>query len=117
MTFNSLDEKEVQLYAGQWGGKSGTLWLDDLELTELSLVNVLRRDGCPLVVASADGKTIYEEGKDFQPVRDAKLGLVPNRGDYSYRHAGAALQLTAASRIKDGDRLRVSWYHPILTHG
>lgn len=114
--FNSLDENEITLYAGQWGGKAGTLWLDDLELTELALVNVLRRDGCPLTVASADGQTTYEEGKDFLPVRDAKLGMVPYRGEYSFRHPGAALQLPAGSRIKDGDRLRVSWYHPILTH-
>src|SRR5262249_20347582 len=66
--------------------------------------------------ASADRQTTYEEGKDFLPVRDAKLGTEPNLGDYSYRHAGPTLQLTPDSRIKDGERLHVSWYHPILTH-
>src|SRR5205085_5588230 len=72
--FNSLEESAVNLYAGQWGGGAGTFWLDDLRLEELSLVNVLRRPGCPLTVASADGKTVYEEGRDFEPVRDPKLG-------------------------------------------
>jgi hypothetical protein len=117
VVFNSLDQSEVQLYAGLWGGKSGTLWLDDLVLEELALVNVLRRGGCPLVVAAADGRTVYEEGKDFLPVRDDKLGRVPYAGEYDFRHPGAPLRLTEDSRIKDGDRLRVSWYHPAPVHG
>jgi hypothetical protein len=66
-------------------------------------------------VASADGKTVYEEGKDFQPVRDPKLGQEPYAGEYSFRHPGPALRLTPGSRLKDGDRLRVSWYHPVVT--
>src|SRR5262249_23730090 len=68
-------------------------------------------------VTSEDGKTTYEEGKDFHPVRDPKLGMEPYAGEYSFRHAGPPLQLTPESRIKDGERLRVSWYHPILVHG
>ena len=117
VVFNSLDESEVQVYAGQWGGQGGKLWLDELTLEELPLVNVLRRDGCPLLVTSPDGKTVYEEGKDFQPVRDPKLGQEPYAGEYSFHHPGPALRLTPDSRIKDGDRLRVSWYHPIITEG
>jgi hypothetical protein len=115
VVFNSLEENEVLVYAGQWGGRSGTLWVDDLALEELALVNVLRRRGCPLVVASGDGQTVYEEGRDFEPVRDAKLGRDPYAGEYSFRHAGPALRLTARSRIREGDRLRVSWYHPLPT--
>jgi hypothetical protein len=72
IVFNSLDEKEIGIYVGVWGGTSGTVWVDDFRLEELALVNVLRRPGCPLVVRSADGKTTYTEGKDFEPVRDAK---------------------------------------------
>src|SRR5262249_35265434 len=63
VVFNSLDETDIVVYAGIWGGRSGKLWLDDLDLEELALVNILRRDGCPLTVTSEDGKTVYEEGK------------------------------------------------------
>jgi hypothetical protein len=117
VVFNSLDQREVTLYAGVWGGPAGTLWLDELKLEELALVNVLRRPGCPLTVTSADGRTTYEEGTDFRPLRDLKLGQVPFAGEYSFDHAGPALQLAEGSRLKEGDRLRVSWYHPVLTHG
>jgi len=117
VVFNSLDQAEVTLYAGQWGGQSGTLWLDDLKLEELALNNVLRREGCPLTVTSADGKTVYKEGKDFLPVRDAKLGQEPYAGEFSFDHPAPALQLAPDSRIKDGDHLSIGWYHPVLVHG
>ncbi|MFO0881358.1 MAG: hypothetical protein U0840_29000 [Gemmataceae bacterium] len=116
IVFNTLDETEVNLYAGIWGPRGGTLWIDDVELQQLGLVNVLRRPGCPLVVESSDGSTTYEEGKDFEPVRDSKLGMTPYAGEYTFDHAGPAIRLKPGSRIKDGESLRVSWYHPILTH-
>lgn len=117
VVFNSLDNTDATVYLGVWGGLKGTLWLDDWKLEELSLVNVLRRKACPLAVTSADGKTVFDEGKDFEPVRDPKLGTVPYAGEFSFAHAGARLKPTADSRIKEGDRLRVSWYHPVLIHG
>ena len=88
-----------------------------LSIEELALVNVLRRPGCPLTVKSADGKMIYEEGRDFEPVIDPKLGHVPWEGEYEFEHAGPTIKTTARSRIKNGDSLRVSWYHPVITHG
>jgi hypothetical protein len=116
VVFNSQDNDEMTLYAGVWGGKSGTVWVDEVALEELSLVNVLRRSGCPFTVKSADGKTTYDEGKDYEPVRDEKLGQDPWAGEYGFSHKGAELRLTKSSRIKDGDRLLVGWYHPVKTH-
>jgi hypothetical protein len=116
VTFNSLDQVEVLLSAGQQGGQSGIFWLDDLALEELALVNVLRRPGCPLTVTDRTGKVRYEEGKDFLPVRDEKLGVVPYPGEYDFTHPGAKLELTPNTRIRDGQRLLVSWYHPVIIH-
>jgi hypothetical protein len=117
VVFNTLGETDVTLYVGAWGGFKGTIWVDDLALEELSLVNVLRRDGCPLTVASVDGKTVYEEGKDFELVKDAVMLKNAVAGKWEFGHRGPAITLTAGSRIKDGDRLTVSWYHPVLVHG
>jgi hypothetical protein len=117
VVFNSLDSSEITVYLGVWGGLKGTLWLDDWKLEELSLVNVLRRKGCPFTVNSADGATTYEEDKDFESVKDRKLGQVPYAGEYSFNHPGAQIKLTANSRIKDGEKLHVSWYHPVAVHG
>ncbi len=114
--FNSLDQREANLYVGLWETGPGTYWVDDLKLDELALVNVLRRKGCPLTVKSADGRTTYAEGRDFEPVVDTQLGQVPWAGEYEFGHPGPTIKLTGSSRIKTGDRLRVSWYHPVITH-
>jgi hypothetical protein len=117
VVFNSLDSTDVNVYLGVWGGLKGALWIDDWKLEEVSLVNVLRRKACPFTVTSVDGKTVYEEGKDFEPVKDAKLGQDPYAGEYSFKHAGPAIKRTASSRIKEGEKLLVSWYHPVIVHG
>jgi hypothetical protein len=112
VVFNSLADSDVVVYLGAWGGLKGTAWLDDWRIDEQSLVNVLRRDAYPLVVKSADGSTVYEEGKDFLPVKDAKLGDQPDPGGYRFDHPGAEIKLAPNSRIKGSDTLLVSWYHP-----
>ena len=98
----SLGQHEVALYTGQWGGQSGKLWLDDLALEELALVNVLRRPGCPFTVTSADGKLVYEEGKDYLPVRDELLGLVPK--DYDIATSALPEQVQALFRPRRPQR-------------
>jgi hypothetical protein len=116
VVFNSLDQSEVNLYAGFWGPGKGTVWVDQLALLELTLVNVLRRKGCPLTVKSGDGKLTYEEGSDFEAVADPKLGKVPWEGEFEFDHDGPVIRAAARSRFKAGDRLLVSWYHPVITH-
>jgi len=110
--FNSQNNREAMLYIGVWGGKHGALWIDDVKLEEIGLVNVVRREGCPLVVRGEDG-TVYTEGRDFQPVRDEKLG----QGDpYDLYHTPPSIVLTSNSRIKEDQRLLVSFYHPVFVY-
>jgi hypothetical protein len=117
VVFNSLDNTGVNAYVGLWGEAPGTVWVDDFRLEEIGPINVLRRPGCPVRVASADGKTAYEEGRDFARLEDPKLGRVPWAGQYEYEHDAPPLRIPAGSRIKDGQALRVSWYHPLLIQG
>jgi len=109
VVFNSLSSSDANLYLGSWWGKDGKLWLDDLKIEELGLVNVLRRPGCPVVVKGEDG-TVYEEGKDFQPIKDPVLHpWIPY-------HEQPPIKLLAGGRIKDGDKLRVSYYHSLVVY-
>ncbi len=116
VVFNSLEEHEVSLYAGFWGEGKGTFWIDDLALEELALVNLLRRKGCPLVVKSADGKTTYEEGRDYEPVADAKLGMVPWAGEYEFEHPGAVIRIVSRSRIRSGAQAACELVSPRSSH-
>jgi hypothetical protein len=111
VVFNSLDSTDVNLYFGIWGDCSGTLQWKDWKVEEIGLVNVLRRPGTPCVVTGADGR-VYEEGKDYEPIRDPRAGNVAWPGDYEVWHEPPALK----TRLAEGTKLRVSWYHPVIIY-
>jgi hypothetical protein len=107
--FNSANAQRVRIYAGVWGGKSGRFWLDDLALEEIALTNVLRRDGTPLTVRDAAGATVFEEGRDYAFVRDPVL-------DFRFERDGLPIRLLPGSRIQEGQRLAVDYYHGMSIH-
>jgi hypothetical protein len=105
MVFNSLHYDNVRVYAGLWGGKAGRVWLDGLQIEELGLKNVLRRPGTPVSVLDEDGRMIYQEGVDYDRIVDPRLNPSSPYGD------PISIRLTPDSRIREGQRLRVSFYH------
>ncbi len=104
MGFNSLDQERVRIYAGVWGGGAGRFWIDDVEIEEVALLNVLRRPGTPVTVRSEATGTTYEEGRDFEFIRDERL-------NFRFDHEPPTLKLRPGGRIREGERLRVSYYH------
>lgn len=114
--FNSLAGDNVLFYLGVWGCESGKLWLDDLRVIEEPFVNLVRRPGCPLVVTDETGKTIYEEGRDFEKLNDPKLGMVPYAGTFDVYHEPPTLKIPKGSRIKEGQKLLVSYYHAVTIY-
>jgi hypothetical protein len=72
-------------------------------------VNVIRRPGTPVVVRNDRTGAVYEEGRDFERIED------PQR-NYRFDHVGPPIRLTANSRIQDGDRLRVDYYHGLTIY-
>ena len=108
--FNSLNFEQVNLYAGLWEGKAGKVWLDDWSIADAGPANVLHRPGTPVTVRSEDGATTYTAGKDYAPLKSPDFNVW--RGDSS----PAKLPLVPGGRIKDGERLRVGWYHSMLIH-
>jgi len=110
LVFNSFGFDKVRLYAGMWQGRAGRLWLDDWSIEEIGPMNVLRRSGTPVTVHSEEGDTTFVEGEDYQPLED------PRFSPWNADHEAPALRLVEGGRIKPGQRLRVSWYHPMLIH-
>ncbi|MCD6508455.1 hypothetical protein J7M22_17785 [Candidatus Poribacteria bacterium] len=108
MTFNSLDFNSVKIYAGVWGAKEGRLWLDDWRIEEIGPLNVLRRPGTPVTVKSEDRSIIYEEGRDYAPLVD------PHFNFRKVDRPAPTLKILPGSRIKEGQKLLVSWYHPMV---
>ncbi len=111
VTFNTLDDSNVTLYLGTWAGNTGTLWWDDVRIEPAGFVNVLRREGAPLQITSDYGGVIYEEGRDFEPVRDPLLGMVPGAGDYAAWHVPPTVRIIPGGRLQEGQRVRAHFYH------
>ncbi|HEY0867565.1 MAG TPA: hypothetical protein VGE01_09305 [Fimbriimonas sp.] len=114
VTFNSQDHKEALLYLGIWDGKGGKLWWDDVRLEELGLMNLVRRPGCPFLVKGEDGIR-FEEGKDYENATDPKAGKVPWSGEYDPYHESPPLRILPDGKIKEGQRLRLDYYHAVTT--
>ena len=102
--FNSLNYETVRVYVGVWGGRSGRFWVDDLEVEEVGLVNVLRRPGTPVTVKSEKTGVVYRENVDYAAIKDPKL-------NFRFDHNPPVIKILSGSRIKNGQRLRVSYYH------
>lgn len=113
--FNSLQHSEVTFYCGAWGGKSGKIWFDDVQCSEVAFLNMVRRDDCPLVVKDAGGK-VYEEGRDFEALKDDQLGNSPWQGEFTVYHQPPQLKLKSGSRLKNNDSLLVSYFHTVTVH-
>ncbi|MEA1997321.1 MAG: hypothetical protein U9N45_06760 [Gemmatimonadota bacterium] len=107
--FNSRGYESVRIAVGMYGAGQGTFWMDGFSLEEIGMVNLLRRPGTPLTVKGESSGTLYEEGVDFEQVTDYDL-------DFSWDHDGPAIRLTEGSRILDGERLRVSFYHGVRVY-
>jgi len=106
MIFNSQECTEVGLYIGSYNGKTGKIWFDDVQIAPAGFANIIRRATLPLTVTSLDGKTTYEEGKDFDKVTDPKLNAF-----ISPFHESPTVKVPAGSRLKEGDRVLASFHH------
>jgi hypothetical protein len=115
VVFNSLDASKLRVWVALGRATDGRVWVDDVQVSEVGLLNVLRRDGCPLSVKSEDGRKEYVEGTDFAPVSDPRLGRREWVGTYDTDHVEPGLRML--NGLEDGTRLRVSFYHPLLING
>lgn len=107
--FNSWGYEQVEFSIGAWTSENGRFWIDELQINEVGLVNVLRRPGTPIVVRGEKSGAVYEEGKDFAEIVDPGL-------NHRFDHEGPAIELLPNSGIRNGEQLRVSWYHSMTLY-
>jgi hypothetical protein len=109
--FNTLDNDSVNIYFGVWGDATGTLQWKDWKIQESGLVHVLRRPGTPCTVKDETGR-LLTEGTDYERIVDPKLGNSPWPGEFDAWHE----PVTIKTKLADGTRLLVSWYHPAVIY-
>lgn len=113
VTFNSLKYTSINLYIGVWGARQGKLWIDDIELKDIGLTNVLRRNGTPLTVVNKTTKVKMTEGNDFEKVED-KI-MLSSYGNYGPYHQAPTFKIKQGGLIKNGDTLKITSYHPFTS--
>lgn len=109
--FNSMDNRSVNIrfvFAGIGYGTSAqpnaNIWMDDMVVEEVGLYETVIRKNHPVIVKSADQKIVYKEGSDY--TTDPRCKKFTDDDFYYEGH----LKIPTGSRIKNGDKLRVSWY-------
>lgn len=110
VTFNSLDEEEVGVYFGVWGGHEGDIEWADIAVSECGAVNILNRPGAPIHIRQEDGK-VLQAGVDYTEPHDPLMGVKPFAGEYTAWHEAPEI---TTQNLPDGTRLRVSYYHPAI---
>jgi hypothetical protein len=115
VTFNSLENDSVLIYMGMWGGRKGKIWWDDLRIEAVPALNIIRRDSLPIEVVGEDGTT-YQQGLDYEPIIDLRLGKLQWAGSYDTHHDPPRIVLTEKTRIKPNETVFLSCYHPTLVY-
>ena len=95
-----------RLFLGNWDQNAGWVWIDNLEVKEPGLLNVLRRPGTPVTVKDAKNDMVYKEGVDYARIED------PNLNSKGKVHPSPSIKLLPGGAIKDGAKLKVSFYAP-----
>lgn len=109
-TFNSQDSTQAWLYLGVWGGNSGTLWLDDIQIEETALVYVVRRPSAPLrVYDAADPEAVYTEGADYNVIADPRVASSRTPFTDAY-HEPAPVMFPSGTRLRPGQRVAIDFY-------
>ncbi len=101
LTATRGDAGPLTLYLGLWDGSQGTAWIDDVVVEETALVNLVRRDGAPLVLEGPAGPLV--EGVDVDPVSDPGMGGVPYAGNYDRWHEPPTVTLPGTTSLGPGD--------------
>ena len=112
IVFNSFENTEIILYFGVWDGTTGAIQWRNPRIEETAFVNLLRRDGAPLLVADEQGAPLVE-GRDFEPLSDPRSGTVPWNGSFEVWHEPPQLK---TKNLPDGARLKVSFHHAVVIY-
>jgi hypothetical protein len=112
---NSRDFTSTALYIGAWDSSEGSLWIDDVSVEETALVNLVRRDGAPVVLRNGSGG-LLPEGSEVDTVSDPLSG---SNGIFDDWHEAPTVTLPSSSSLSPGDTVTIDYYAvaPIYGYG
>ena len=117
--FNSLNYDTVTIVISSPMTQEVEYFVDDLSISEMGVINVLRRPGTPVTVRRDRNGIVYVEGRDYAPIVDPfRIDSTWDETiDFRFDHKDPPIKILPGSRIREGEKLRVSWYHPLYIYG
>jgi len=113
ISFNSLEATSVNLGLTTFGGTSGSIWWDDVEIIDSPFLNWINRNDLPVSMTKNGQELVL--GQDIQTPIDPLLGQVPYPGSYETHHAAPIVSVLDNTNLSQGDILKVSGYHALPT--
>jgi hypothetical protein len=106
MSFESGNHNAIRVYLRIQDG-TGTAWFDNISLKGIKpphpLDNVIITDAAPFTLKSEDGKTVYEEGRDYK--------LAGQNPPYPFGiGATLSIEILPGSRIQESARLLATFH-------
>lgn len=114
IAFNSLNATTVNLGLSLFGGTSGTIWWDDIEVLDTPSLNWLNRADLPTKITHNNGQNL-QFGNDVQLPNDPALGQSGFSGAYDTQHTPPKILVLNNTNIKEGDIIKISGYHGLPT--
>ncbi|HWD42014.1 MAG TPA: hypothetical protein VG944_24460 [Fimbriimonas sp.] len=100
IVFNGLDNTDVNLYIGVWGGTKGKLWLSEISLRDAGVLNIDRRPACPVKVVDASGREVKLD------LEDPQSGNIPWPGEFDFKHPFPSVKTS----LKEGETVFADYY-------
>jgi len=115
IAFNSQELSQVQMLLAVFGGTSGSVWWDDVELLDTPTLNWLQRDSLPVSAIREDNGVALDIPTQLGVIKDSLLGDSRFRGSYDTYHQPDPIVLPPTSDLSEGDRVLLSGYHTLIT--
>ena len=105
---NSASSTNITFVFGLWSNSGGHLWVDDVSVEEVALVNLVRRGGAPLRIYNvANTNFVYSEPTDVNTITDS---AIPATGPFNAWHTPPTVTLPVGSLLTNGQLVKVDYY-------
>ena len=114
MVFNSQDNTQINIQLlVQPMAANAKIWIDDLAIEDVGILNITRRDDCPLVIRGDDG-TIYNEYVDVDDVNDTFIPPGTTTPQLDITHDPKPPIVLGNSRLRETQQIVMDYYAAIL---
>jgi hypothetical protein len=113
VVFDSMENSTVEIQMTVQPTPTAKIWIDDLTIEDVGLLNVTKRDDCPILIKGDDG-TIFNELVDVDEIKDpfvpaGAAGPVPDE-----LHDTPQPALSGNSRLHENQTVLMDYYAAAL---